>query len=96
MRHLIKNKSYSHDPFAVSLTREKCFSFLDTYSGVEQMEARQAHDLETAGSSPAPATNAAIAQLAECQPSKLDVAGSRPSGRSKYVRLAQLARAARS
>lgn len=35
---------------------------LAPYSGVEQMEARQAHDLEIAGSSPAPATNAVIAQ----------------------------------
>ena len=44
-----------------------------------------------AGSSPAGATiDAGVTQLAECQPSKLDVVGSRPSTRSKYSGLAQL------
>ena len=48
------------------------------YRGVEQLEARRAHNPEVAGSNPVPATHAQIAQLVEQRTENPRVTGSIP------------------
>ena len=62
---------------------------LDNNAGWSSLEARRAHNPKVAGSNPAPATNAQIAQLVEQRTENPRVAGSIPALGIFYGALAQ-------